>query len=74
MHLQSLDGVELTRQLRLCEQRVNLPVANAVQILGVFAAFTFGHQVVRIALRRRDEPFAQRAKQRIDGRAQAAGL
>ena len=64
---QSLRRVELPGQFVLGQERMDLPVADAVQQLGLTPAFGFGHEVVRVLLGRRDLAAAQRADRQRDG-------
>ena len=74
VRLQRVYGAVLARQFALGEQRVNLPVADAVQVLGMTTAMRAWHQMVCIALRGRDHPIAERAAQRLGPPRQAPGI
>jgi len=54
-------GITL-REFGLAEQSVYLPVTDPVQHAGIASTFRLRHPVVRILLRRRDRPSAQRTQ------------
>jgi hypothetical protein len=60
---QGFDRIELPGQFGFSEQAMNLPVADPMQIFGVFAALGFGHQVMRVPLARWDLALTQGADQ-----------
>ncbi len=74
VRLQCVYGAVLARQLALGEQRMNLPVANAVQVLGVASAVRAWHQMMGITLGQRDHAIAERAQQRLGPPRQAPGI
>lgn len=74
MLAQGLHGGVLASQFVFSEQGMNLAVADAVQHCGLAPALALGHQVVQVALCRRNAPVAQRASQgRLFPRVQEAG-
>lgn len=48
-------------QLGLCQHRMDLAVTHAVKPRGLSPAFALGHEMMGIALGRRDRPAAQGA-------------
>jgi hypothetical protein len=66
--LQGFDRGVGAGQLGLCEQRMDLAVANAVQHHGVCTPMRLGHQVVRILLARRNRALAQWAQHVVSAR------
>lgn len=69
MRQQCLGGVELPCQFVLGQERMDLPVADAVQQLGLAPAFGLGYKVMRVLLGRRNLAAAQRADRQRDGLA-----
>ncbi len=65
MRPQRLDRVVLSGELGLCQQRMYLAMANAMQEFSVCTASGFGHQMMRIFQRVRYRSIAQRTEQRI---------
>ena len=63
MRQQRLDCCVFAGQLGFAQQRMDLAVTHPVQELGAATALALGHQMVCVALRRRNHTFAQRAGQ-----------
>ena len=63
MGQQSFNRAVLTSELRFGQHCMYLPVAYAVKVNCLAPTFAFGHKVVCISLRRRNEAAAQRARE-----------
>lgn len=63
MGQQSLNRGVLTCELTFGQHSMNLSVAYAVKVNRLPPTFAFGHKVVCISLRRRNEAAAQRARE-----------